>query len=457
MTITSALERLQLHPSLLQGRSLSRPVDTSVELATFLGTANRLTSDTRQASPLDARELDELRSRCGSSDYDLSKFNKREIRILLRDEATVLAPRFLANLNEAIRTSSLRLRIEPLITIYFDRWGSIPGQKELECLIKEALRAYTGCSPAILKYKGASTALFSPGADVFLAKEALRSRVGPASILNGWSIGSTTALGRAVVNAAVREYLTEVQIIEKKAYTPQALDALEFLTSNLLSSDLLDPKLLHSALSMIVLSQWTEKSDQFRRQVLHFILHDSRLGNPRFTRYFPNWTPIDPKVSQRVRSWLAREDIVFFFDFVLPDRQDKHRRKEFWLQYADQVKDSQVALCSDDRSRLRAQVSEQMAYTNISDTGVSAFLLLFEEDGGKHTKTVVAEFSQTGYAVYFYEATVFEQTVGSFQRRMFSAAALRHGDFLTKFNHYPPGQWQQNVRRYLAGRGVRLG
>jgi hypothetical protein len=324
--------------------------------------------------------------------------------------------------------------------------------------------------------------LFSPGADTFLAAEALRSRDSVASILETWSIGATTALARAAINAAVREYLPDLQIIERKAQEPQALDALEFLTSKLLSPKSLNPELFHSALSMVVLSQWTEQSDQFRRQVLQFILNDYRLGNPRFPDKSPNWNPVDQKVSQRVRGWLAREDIVFFFDFVLPDIQDIHHRKEFWLQYVDQIEDSQVVLCIEDRNRLKSQVSEQMAYSNMSGTGVSAFLLRFK--GARHIAdlslfngseadpdTVVAEFSQPGNAVYFYEANIFKTKVGEFSRNMFSVASLKRDDRLTKFSHRPkynksrsrtdpradPGQWQQDVRTFLAQRGVRLG
>jgi hypothetical protein len=267
-----------------------------------------------------------------------------------------------------------------------------------------------------------------------------------------WHIGATTALGHAAINTAVREYLPDFQIIER-ALEPQALDGLEFFVAKLLSSELVDPPLLHRGLAVVVSSQWSDKSEAFRQQVLKFVLHDSRLGNPRFPRNFPNWIPVDPKASQKVRSWLARQDIVFFFDLVLPERQDKHRRKEFWLQYVDQIQDSQVALCPEDRARLRAQVREQMAYTNIRDNGVSAFLMRFKG----HPDIVVVEFSQSGNAVYFYDANIFQSTVGSFQQLSFWISELKHGDPLEKFTHYPPGQWQQRVRTFLAGRGVRLG
>jgi hypothetical protein len=470
MTILSALERLQLQPSLLHSRTLSRPIDPTIELATFLSTAGRLTMDARPVRPIDVHELSEIRARCRSSNYDLSQFNKREIAILLRDDVTVLAPRFLSNVKEAIRTRTLRISLMPLIAIYFERWGSLSSQRELEDLIREALQIYGLSSPTLLKYKAASLALFSPGADKFLACEALRVRVSVASILETWSIGATTALGRGAVNAAVREYIPDLRLIEKQAYTPQACESLEFLTSKLLSSELLEPALLYSALSMVVLSKWTEISDDYRRRVLQFILHDRRLGNPRFPDKFPNWTPFDPRVIQQVRSWLAREDMVFFFDFVLPDTQDKHHRKEFWLQYLDLVDDSQVALCQEDRMRLRAQVSEQMAYSNMKDAGVSAFLLRFkshESNPGSSLfnreevpDTVVVEFSQVGNAVYFYEAKVFKAKVGDFWQKLFSIASLkRKGDRLQKIDHnpIPPGQWQYKVRNFLAGRGVRLG
>jgi hypothetical protein len=157
--------------------------------------------------------------------------------------------------------------------------------------------------------------------------------------------------------------------------------------------------------------------------------------------------------SQKVRSWLAQRDIVFFFDFVLPDRRDEHRRKDFWLQYVDKVQESQVALCPEDRFRLKAEVKEQMAYTNIRDNKVSAFLMRFSG----HPDIVAVEFSQSGNAVYFYDANVFRTAVGSFQQLSFRVTELKHHSHIDKFTHYPPGVWQQRVRSFLASRGIRLG
>ena len=134
MKVVNAVERLRLHPTMLRDRFLSRPVDCATELVTFLRTAEQLARDTRKERVIDAREITDLRRHCQSSNYAMSEFNKREIRILCRDEVTVLAPQFLSNLTEAVRTGALHIRIEPLITIYFNRWGSISNQQMLESL-----------------------------------------------------------------------------------------------------------------------------------------------------------------------------------------------------------------------------------------------------------------------------------------------------------------------------------
>jgi len=125
----------------------------------------------------------------------------------------------------------------------------------------------------------------------------------------------------------------------------------------------------------------------------------------------------------------------------------------FWLQYVDQVLDSQVALCPEDRVRLKSQVKEQMAYSAMKDNEVSAFLMHFKG----RPDIVAVEFSRSGHAVYFYDANVFESTVGKFQRLSFSVYDLKHGDPMESVTHYPQGQWQRKVRNFLAGYGVRLG
>ena len=89
----------------------------------------------------------------------------------------------------------------------------------------------------------------------------------------------------------------------------------------------------------------------------------------------------------------------------------------------------------------------------MKDNEVSAFLMHFKG----RPDIVAVEFSRSGHAVYFYDANVFESTVGKFQRLSFSVYDLKRGDPMESVTHYPPGQWQRKVRNFLAGYGVRLG
>jgi hypothetical protein len=445
-----ALQRLQAQPITLRDRLLSHPIDPQVELRALIRTADSLSSKSRTFLPADEQESNLLRNRCRQVEYDLSQFSKREVRILSRDEQTVLSVRFLRSVLDSVLQDSIKLRVEPLITIYFNHWRTMDEPQAIELLISLLLQKSSSSNPLIRRYRAESVQLFSPLSDTFLAREALIRREQVSLVLDRRGIGITTKLGLAANAAAIKEWLRD---LNRAHHEPDALASLQFLVDKLLTSNVLDIPSFHSAVAAAVLSRWSDQSDLFRGRLLSFVMHDRRLGDPRLPRNAPNWASVASAASQKVRSWLAQRDIVFFFDFVLPDQRDPHGRKDFWLQYVNQIQESQVALCPEDRYRLKSQVKEQMAYTNIRDNKVSAFLMRFNGP----PDTVAVEFSQKGNAVYFYDANVFKTAVGSFQQVSFRVTELKHHSHLAKFTHYPPGEWQRRVRSYLASRGIRPG
>jgi hypothetical protein len=450
MKTDNALQRLQAQPITLRGRLLSRPIDPQVELRTFIRTASSLSAISRTFRPADEQELNTLRNRCRLVDYDLSQFSKREIRMLSRDESTVLSASFLKSGLASVLQNNVKLRVEPLITIYFNHWRTMDDAQAIERLITLLLHKFPSANPLMQRYRQESNQLFSSSADTFLARESLNRREQISLALDRRSIGMTTRLGHAANAAAINEWLRDLKSARQES---DAIASIQFLVDKLLTSSALDPSSLHTAVAAAALSPWSDRSESFRSQLLSFVMHDRRLGDPRLPKNAPNWASVAQMASQKVRSWLAQRDIVFFFDFVLPDRRDEHRRKDFWLQYVDKVLESQVALCPEDRFRLKAEVKEQMAYTNIRDNKVSAFLMRFSG----HPDIVAVEFSQSGNAVYFYDANIFRTAVGSFQQLSFRVTELKHHSHIEKFTHYPPGVWQQRVRSFLASRGIRLG
>jgi len=450
MKTDAALERLRAQPITLRERFLARPVDVNVELRTLISTAASLfTISPRFAAP-DEQEVSALRKRCQECNYNLSQFSKREIRILSRDEVTVLSGKFLQSALALVLESVVKLRVEPLLTIYFNQWRTMEEPQLLERLISLLIHRVQNASPLMRRYREESDQLFSSAADSFLAREALSRHEAISVVLSRRSIGVTTKLGTAANAAAIKQWIVD---LNRTPDTDGALVALQFLLQRLLSSNSIDARSLHLAVAAAVLSQWSERSEAFKAQLLAFVLHDSRLGDPRYPKYAPNWASMTPTAAQKVRSWLAQRDIVFFFDFVLPDRRDPHHRKDFWLQYVDKVLESQVALCPEDRFRLKSQVKEQMAYTHIKDNKVSAFLMRFSG----HPEIVVVEFSQSGNAVYLYDANKFRTEIGTFQRLSFWVRELKNPCHLAKYTHYPPGQWQGKVRSFLASCGIRVG
>src|SRR5207249_273398 len=137
------------------------------------------------------------------------------------------------------------------------------------------------------------------------------------------------------------------------------------LTAQLLGWPMLDRRRIGRAMSSFILSSIVETDEKIRADLEGYLLRDPGFGDPRLPSKRPNWEAVDPAARQRVVAWLSRQDLLFFYNFVI--ERDPHGRKPFWLRYIDQVQDSNVVLCDDDERRLNAntRVKERMRYSRV--------------------------------------------------------------------------------------------
>jgi hypothetical protein len=146
-------------------------------------------------------------------------------------------------------------------------------------------------------------------------------------------------------------------------------------------------------------------------------------------------------------------------------RDDPHGRKDFWLQYIEQVEDFNVALCDDDARRLRSstRANERLSYWPVAGASdVSAFLMRFRGAQG----LVFVEFSKSGNALYVHNAETFEQRVGGLRpyidnrtvvpRAFHLQNDLKHRTRLDKQPHHV-STWRAKVTERLQRLGVRRG
>src|SRR5262249_1699688 len=147
-------------------------------------------------------------------------------------------------------------------------------------------------------------------------------------------------------------------------------------------------------------------------------------------------------------------DIEFFFEHVLPNREDEHGRKPFWLKYVKHVQRSRPLLCWEDHQRLlttRARMKEQIGNFGRIEGGTSAFLLDFGP-------VVVVEFSRIANACYVFTSADARTVVPEFwaTKPFFVSGrnGLKRRDLCAAWIPHHEG-WEANAARVLASVGIR--
>ncbi|MBF0506354.1 MAG: hypothetical protein HQL09_05920 [Nitrospirae bacterium] len=191
-----------------------------------------------------------------------------------------------------------------------------------------------------------------------------------------------------------------------------------------------------------------------RETLQKFILSDNRLGDPRLPRNNRNWLDVDSESRNRFLQWLSAEDIGFFFENVLPDKEDPHKRKTFWLSYVPRLISSRPFLCFEDETRLSPILRDNIKVGHFGKIqgGNSAFILDFG-------RLKVVEFSRVG-ACYIYTEKEFNKIVpdlwsirpfteGGLRDKLRCLGRIRH---LITYNV----DWRREVVKILASHGVSL-
>lgn len=438
---------------------LASAVRPEVELGNLIATAERLKSDQGNAIRRipDLVSIQGARRKWLSAGGDLTGLNSREIRVLCWDPETALDPAFAVGLTHHPEFRRRRIWIEGVMSAYFSTWRQMTAPEKIETLLRDAIPRYGGVGEWMARCRNHADEVFSGRAAQFLARRTRSESKQVHETLKEWNLSHSAGLGPAVAVAVVDDWTMCFKRDAARISGDQALQRLRELTERLLTFPTITNEVLGKVISDVLISEKVRSWENVQRFLKGYILKHPRLGDPRLPINAAKWNIVSTEGRQRFVSWLAQDDLVFFFDFVIPDRNDPHDRKAFWLQYLDYVEDSRVALSSSDRYRLRSLTNGALTYANITDSvDVSAFLMRFR---GRE-EFVVVEFSKPGNAVYIHASAEFARVLGTLRRTEFrigSEGGLKHPSRLTKFNHVQPNQkWQAEVRNFLALMGVRL-
>lgn len=446
-TISQALDRMRAAASApitnefltASSDQLLRPLIRGVEELEAAARTDWKPSRSSRESAVRAWEL---------SDGRVGALTTQQVGVLCWDPDRATDPRFVSGLASVPELGERRRSIEGLIASYLARWRTMEQPDALERLLQRAVHGFHGRSARISMYEAAGPKVFSGSAPQWLAESIVWERQAIDATLNHWRIEQASALAQATANASVAEW-TRRFAARRHGLSASAVDDLfNQLTEDLLSSTLIPPTALASAMSAMILCDQVESDERLRDRVRGYLLADRRFGDPRLPNR-PIWDLCEPAARQRAVGWLAREDLIFFFQFVI--ESDPHGRRDFWLRYIENATDAYVALSADDERRLRAQVKDRPRHARVVAGNTSAFLMRFP---GRPIDLLCVEFSTTGNALYVYDAHEFINRNKSIREGTFNLnSQLKHSTAITRVSHMT--NWRRNVQDLLARYGVR--
>jgi hypothetical protein len=448
-TVADALERLRaLERTPLSGE-LAIELSPDEVLRPLASKIQEIESSSRRQELVSATTLEDAKLAWKTSTGLIKTLSSRHIRALCWDPESALDPAFICALADHPDLPRNRRWLEGLVDAYLSLWRSMPEPAFAEQTLTRAVGAFEGRSDRLAELQPVAQQLFSPGAATWLGSQVIAAGKRIEDVLDAWKIGKSSGLGEATANAALNQW---IERFERKKATLRGVEAYGWfrqLTQELLSSDLAGRSEMAKAMSALILWEQAESDSKIHGELREYLLAHSAFGDPRLPGRKSNWDLCDPAARRRVIGWLAKGDLLFFFQFVITD--DPHGRRDFWLRYISRAVDAHVALSQEDALRLRAQVREKLSYSQvIGGQGTSAFLMRFR--GAPDLLCI--EFSRTGNALYVHDADKFTKLCGSIRNPSFNLAyQLKNSGHIERFSHVH--NWKWNVDNFLARHGIR--
>ncbi len=400
-------------------------------------------SATRQPEQVDTQKVKETWERFNSNP-DVSSLTGRDYKRFCWVPEIVANTRF----RELVISRHIPVTIPSLrglLYSYHARFREVSSDDLFTARIRELIRAKSVANSSIKSWNDAADCLLGVHAPVSLATKAARQWIAPEKQLELLELNSTTEFAEIFASTLAEIVASEFEALPS--------DGLSEILDNIFGSSLVSRQAFKSALSEAILSRRANSDESVQAILIDFLLKGNGLGDPRINP--ENWVGLDESAKTRVIEWLSREDINFFFELLLRDRDDKHGRKSFWLQYVDKVSRSRALISSEHRQRhavrLREMEKKGRSYAELNgSSSSSAFVLDFG-------RIVVVEFSEVGNACYIYEKSAFSELFPEFWAKAFPAKHLKNQELVAERITRSIRDWQSSARQILSRFGVRRG
>lgn len=458
--ILQGLDRLTADLIELRDSMMWSPVDPVPHLQQLGRVVEALEAKSNKVSspkpPLDAEEV---WARFRAFGFDFTQLDAREIRTLCVSPETAMRPKLVSALHESPGPLQRWLNLNGFVQAYFGQWRTMENPDSVETLIRRMLsQGSRGRRSKIFDLWRTSLFLFSPEASRGVARAIIKQRTSVKQTCADHCIEPSSPLAAAAHSYAVAAAVDELIQRDSRIGQEVALKELQWIAEHLITPAL-SPDAYRKAMSTLIVSKMAEGMPRFQSAIVDLVHADERLDDPRLSYCAPNWRTI-PDARERFLAWLAKETLQFFFDTLVPRNDTNRRRAEFWLDYAKKqgkIKDFQVAVSEDDRSKIRASRAKTIpSHSAITGGKTSAFLMIFE---GYGTEYVVIEFSETGNAAYIYPRKVFEARGITIRSNVFhltddlKRVVAAEDRIWHRTNTIE--RWEAKARRQLAELGIR--
>lgn len=386
-----------------------------------------------------------------ASKQDLNALDGLQFRTLCSAERTALNPEFIAALAGNPHMLKRSRCLYGMVNSYFCEWRQMKNPAAIESLLNGVFQSFGAQNPVVQIWRN-NGKLFSKEAATFLAGQICDQQKTVDEVLKTHYVGPLTKLGLSVRAAAARFAGANLHRLEGSRDAEWSIRYLKWVTDGVLS-DLTTPDDFAYAISSLILSDSAKRSEAFQLALRSFVQNNKRLGDPRVRESSLNWRLIAPEAAQRYLSWLARDNIIWFFNTILPNNNENRRRKDFWLRYHDRIRDFQVAVSESDLWKVKAsqKKAELLLYSHVAHPTTSAFLMKFE-GYGEHF--LIVEFSETGNAAYIFRLRAFEEQGVTMRSHRFDLT--RHLKFDSTHRIIHSGQWEPKASYRLSSEfGIR--
>lgn len=372
-------------------------------------------------------------------------FSPREIKKLCWSADVVKMEAFQDHIR-ALSYTLPRSAIKGLVTSYHRNFSQMVGDRLFEKFLLNQLLERSKNDVLLSRWYNEREAIIGDTAPLAFSARIVSNNCDYEDVFDEFKIDKTSEFARDTVGAALERAVTAFEKGEDILF--------RHIFKQFMESPHVSKEVLYRSLSRLILAEGVLSDDKKQNQILDFVLPKTRFGDPRIDSE-RKWLVIDKKAKARVVEWLSKEDINFFFELLMKDREDKHGRKRFWLDYVPRVVRSRALLSTEDRHTHARQLFEMerkgRTYgTLFRSAGASAFLLDFDE-------LVVVEFSNVG-AIYIYAKREFEKICPNFWANTIDVSALRNEKLVVRDGRLSHrGNWEYRVKDVLARNGLRYG